>query len=364
MPRLQILQHKSYHPYLEKNKQRVREDEARAAAEELQREQKRVDAESEARLDILRRRAGSPQDEGDLPSTSSTRDRGETLLERHRKEKARQEKRDRKQKERLDFDFPSETARRADRRAERDKDKGRGRGQERDEEGHGDGVGAGGNEVWESGGHLNFFADLERNPPRDAPQPTLADIAKRKKEQEADPFTMYLGRPEKETKPWYADRDLKRVDEKEVGEEAEERREKERRKDVRSKTRNDPLTNINSLLSTSNTAAKPYRPRPHVPGSGSGLGSGQAPSDPKDARLKREQSERERALALIAKSKAPPKPWDDTPSTVAGGRSWVEDFEREKDRAGHRYFTGNAGGGGGRDRGWDGRPRYGRSWEV
>jgi hypothetical protein len=39
---------------------------------------------------------------------------------------------------------------------------------------------------------------------------------------------MYLGRPEKETKPWYADRDLKRVDEKEVGEEAEERREKER----------------------------------------------------------------------------------------------------------------------------------------
>lgn len=45
--RLSVLthrRHKSYHPYLEKNKQRVREDEARAAAEELQREQKRVDA--------------------------------------------------------------------------------------------------------------------------------------------------------------------------------------------------------------------------------------------------------------------------------------------------------------------------------
>jgi hypothetical protein len=181
LPLLTRRRHKSYHPYLEKNKQRVREDEARAAAEELQREQKRVDAvgpdydellgwgvadaeqESEARLDILRRRAGSPEEEGDLPSTSATRDRGETLLERHRKEKARQEKKERKQRERLDFDFPSETARRADRRAERDKDKGRGRGQERDEEGHGDGVGAGGNEVWESGGHLNFFADLERN---------------------------------------------------------------------------------------------------------------------------------------------------------------------------------------------------------
>lgn len=135
-----------------------------------------------------------------------------------------------------------------------------------------------------------------------------------------------------------------------------------RRKDVRSKTRNDPLTDINSLLSTSHTVSKPYRPRAH--GSGSGPGPGQASSDPKDARLKREQSERERALALIAKSKAPPRPWDDTPSTVAGGRSWVEDFEREKDRAGHRYFTGSGGGGGGRDRGWDGRPRYGKSWEV
>lgn len=42
--RLSHRRHKSYHPYLEKNKQRVREDEARAAAEELQREQKRVDA--------------------------------------------------------------------------------------------------------------------------------------------------------------------------------------------------------------------------------------------------------------------------------------------------------------------------------
>ena len=35
--------HKSYHPYLEKNKQRVREDEAKALAEETLHEQKRLD---------------------------------------------------------------------------------------------------------------------------------------------------------------------------------------------------------------------------------------------------------------------------------------------------------------------------------
>jgi hypothetical protein len=38
MPRLQILQHKSYHPYLESNKQRVRDDEAKAAALEAEEE--------------------------------------------------------------------------------------------------------------------------------------------------------------------------------------------------------------------------------------------------------------------------------------------------------------------------------------
>jgi len=38
-----IKRHKSYHPYLEKNKQRVREDEAKAAEAELAKEQKRVE---------------------------------------------------------------------------------------------------------------------------------------------------------------------------------------------------------------------------------------------------------------------------------------------------------------------------------
>lgn len=35
---------------------------------------------------------------------------------------------------------------------------------------------------------------------------------------------MYLGRPEREMKPWYTDRELKRVEEKAEGEEADRRR--------------------------------------------------------------------------------------------------------------------------------------------
>lgn len=41
MARLQILVHKSYHPYLEKNKQKVREDE-RKEEDRLKREEERV----------------------------------------------------------------------------------------------------------------------------------------------------------------------------------------------------------------------------------------------------------------------------------------------------------------------------------
>lgn len=227
--------------------------------------------------------------------------------------------------------------------------------------------------------------DAEAQPNAGKPVPTLAEIAKKKREQELDQFTMYLGRPEKETKPWYADRDLKRVDEKETGETAEERREKQRyaslsirwaladivrRKDVRSKERNDPLTTVTKLLST-HTQKPPHR-------NGVRSMNQETPKDATGARIAREKSERERALALIAKSKAPAA-WGDTPSTQAGGRNWSDQFERDKDRAGNRYFSAVASGGGSRerveawrggakgmngDRGWDNGRRAGRSWEV
>ncbi|WWC66294.1 uncharacterized protein I206_100195 [Kwoniella pini CBS 10737] len=332
MPRLQILHHKSYHPYLEKNKQRVREDEARARAEALAKEQLQVDEEAANRLDILRRRAGSPSLGDDLPSTSASRDSGKSLLERHREKKAKEEKRERKKRDRLDFDFPSETARR---------NKGKEKEQVIDEEEKSMGK-------WETGGHLNLFADLERDPKFNKPAPSLEEIAKAKKDKESDPFTLYLGRPDKETKPWYADKDLKRVEDREIGEEAEERRERDRRKDARSKNRNDPLTHISTLLSTSQPKSRSSNNNSHYHSSI----SHKAPNAI-EARQARETSERERALALIAKSKAPPRgprTWDDTPSSAGGGRSWAEEWEREQAKAGRRFFE---------------RPPNGaRSWEV
>jgi len=39
---------------------------------------------------------------------------------------------------------------------------------------------------------------------------------------------MYLGRPERETKPWYTNREMRRVEDMEIGEEAEERRARDR----------------------------------------------------------------------------------------------------------------------------------------
>ena len=69
---------------------------------------------------------------------------------------------------------------------------------------------------------------------------------------------------------------------------------------------------------------------------------------------------------MIAQRKLPPG----TPSTVVGGRTWEDEFEREQGRAGMRFFGG--GGAGPREverwreggSGWDGRRVGGRSWEV
>jgi hypothetical protein len=183
----------------------------------------------------------------------------------------------------------------------------------------------------------------------------LAEISKKKAEQEMDKFTMYLKRPEREVKPWYSDRDLQRVEDKATDEQAEERRARDRRKDIRSKERNDPMTQVNALLKPSTTTSRRI---------GNGT-TAATPSDPQSARLQREQSERQRALALIAKSKAHPKNgfWNDTPSTVAHpGGSWAEDLERRKDRASNRFWDEERE----RDRvrGWEKGVRGGRSWEA
>lgn len=119
---------------------------------------------------------------------------------------------------------------------------------------------------------------------------------------------------------------------------------------MRAKDRYDPLTHVNTLLKSHPSQTRHHKRHPPTP------------ADPQAARQERELSERQRALALIAQSKAPSRAWDETPSSVGGGRSWAEDLERQKDRAGRRFFGDGPGGGGS---GWERRGKVGgRSWEV
>ncbi len=55
---------------------------------------------------------------------------------------------------------------------------------------------------------------------------TLEGIAKKANsgEPRPDAHTVFLSRPDRETKPWYSDKELRRVEDMETGEEAEIRR--------------------------------------------------------------------------------------------------------------------------------------------
>lgn len=243
-------------------------------------------------------------------------------MENHRQKKIKDEKRERKKRERLDFDFPSQS----DRRREKS-----------DVTDHAD---------LQEGGHFNFFAQFEKGvrsmvgcmehslhksqESSHKPELTLAELAKKKKDQEKDPFTVYLSRPERETNPWYTDRDMKRYEEKEVGEEAEARRDRERRKDARAKSRNDPLANIDALLASNSSASR----------KGASISKSASLSSARNStKGDVNQSERQRALAMLAKSKQRVDNWTDTPSTAySGSHNWADDWERAKDQAGRRFF--------------------------
>ena len=58
MGKLNIAHHKSYHPYRRDNIERVRKDEEEAAAKEAREEGRVLLADSEARIDLLRGKAG------------------------------------------------------------------------------------------------------------------------------------------------------------------------------------------------------------------------------------------------------------------------------------------------------------------
>ncbi|KAI0343653.1 hypothetical protein BDW22DRAFT_1194657 [Trametopsis cervina] len=61
MGKLNIAHHKSYHPYRRDNIERVRRDEEEARLKEVVQEGKIALADAEARIDVLRQRAGLPQ---------------------------------------------------------------------------------------------------------------------------------------------------------------------------------------------------------------------------------------------------------------------------------------------------------------
>ena len=173
------------------------------------------------------------------------------LLARHRKTKDeshedRIRKDARKEKAKLEFDWPDVEKRKAEKRAlkeeeirKRDAELGRSKDEEL--------VEAGGD-----GRHINFWAGLEKDVSvherslgdsisnlltritidqaasipgavlLSKPKPTPDQI------QDDDPTTMYLNRPERETKPWYADAQLRRHEERSEDKEIQQKRERRR----------------------------------------------------------------------------------------------------------------------------------------
>jgi hypothetical protein len=140
----------------------------------------------------------------------------------------------RKEKAKLEFDWPDVEKKKRDKAALKE-------AAERDRKGKGkaDQVYLG-----EEGRHINFWAGLEGEV-RPSPfshttrviyshsvsgQTSLLPATQSKPKQTPDqiqsddPTTMYLHRPERETKPWYTDPSLRRYEERDTGEDAERRR--------------------------------------------------------------------------------------------------------------------------------------------
>ncbi|KAJ4474999.1 hypothetical protein J3R30DRAFT_3295201 [Lentinula aciculospora] len=180
-----------------------------------------------------------------------------------------------------------------------------------------------------SGGHINFFEDLEQN------AIVAAAKASKKTLPEETDKGFALAPSAKDLNPWYSDTNHKEIDENDD----------RRKRDTARKSIHDPLTSINYQLASSSTqsSSKPRFARLPSPKS-----SSQAPEV--SARLSRESAERERALALIRRKKREMM-GSETPSTVRGGDTsseYGDMYNRRDVEEAHRF----------RDRRWDDyRPR-------
>ncbi|KAJ7495377.1 hypothetical protein FB451DRAFT_365570 [Mycena latifolia] len=247
MGKLNIAHHKSYHPYRRDNIEKVRRDEEEAREKEAKEEGRMMLADSEARIDRLRERAGS--------SKSSKKRKPDDLEE----------------------------------------------------------LTAGGNAqaavLPSTGGHINFFEDLEHT--------AIATAIRATTTKKTEPVETDRGFPlapaAKDLNPWYtqraADPDEEPLDEK-------------RKRDTARKSVHDPLASINQQLASRHGASSKYRPRPSGPSQPSEL----------QTRLARESSERERALALIRRKNGGEKP-SSSGYTDLFNRREVEEAHRGRERA-------------------------------
>ncbi|KAH8077746.1 hypothetical protein BXZ70DRAFT_695099 [Cristinia sonorae] len=268
MGKLNIAHHKSYHPYRRDNIERVRRDEEEARAKEAVEEGRMMLADSEARIDLLRQRAGLG------------------AAKKH------------KQKE--DDDVPPNPV-------------------------------AGPSTLTTSHGHINFFADLEK----DSLPITIRTTQKGKAAEETEKGVP-LAPSEKDRKPWYSDKDL----------EGNRRLDDDRKKrDLSRKSAHDPLTSINTQLSarfagsTNDGSHNSRRQRGYPQNRAPSSASGQLSRPPEvSERLSRESSERQRALALIARKKRE-MAGSETPITVHGGMDggYGDQFNRKEVEEAHRY---------------------------
>lgn len=168
MGKLNIAHHKSYHPYKSENIERVRRDEERAAAQEAGDRAKVMQADSEARIALLRKRAKKGK--------SREEDQAEKALERQLLNKGRLENSVEKTEE-------TPVARKRDDTNVT---------------------------IMSEDGHFNFFADLERGPAnastsRRVKQNADYEAEKKAAEEKWDrQITMYIEAP---PQTWYDSKD-------------------------------------------------------------------------------------------------------------------------------------------------------------
>ncbi|KAF9221235.1 hypothetical protein BS17DRAFT_797239 [Gyrodon lividus] len=283
MGKLNIAHHKSYHPYRRDNIERVRRDEEEAALKEAEQDGRIALADAEARLALLRERAG-------IGGGGEGRGKG--------KGKAREDEMEVEVK-----------------------------------------AGAGMRTGTGSGKHINLFEDLEQHA-----MMTAVRASKKTAPSEAEKGVP-LAPSAKDLNPWYSDKT------KDRDTPADDDKDEKKRRDLRSKSRNDPLTAITQQLasrSSSNVSGPSlpslhsrFRDRRSSRQSDPPLPPPPKQLDPTTARLSRESSERERALALIRRKKRE-MAGSETPSTVHGGmdggygdvfnRREVEEAHAHRDR--------------------------------